>query len=137
MRPPWYYPPFLQQHPLTKDNLMHYFSMSHFFDPDSNNAFLMKQGNPLNMLDQMESGIEYVLSDTNTFVIQKRKKVKDKATVVVSVYFVRDGVIFQSPPIKQIIDEKLALTTLLLTEAFNSLSEGANLFYTRESDYSN
>ncbi|PVV02493.1 hypothetical protein BB560_003051 [Smittium megazygosporum] len=110
---------------LNSQNVMEYFSLSPFWDPNSNNAVLKMQ-TQFNALqnERMDLvhmvGIEFALvyeKAPEYFVIAKRRRYNPSRCINLSFYYILNGNIYQAPPLT------LLQTSLKeVEEGFNEIS---------------
>lgn len=107
-------PIFLQQFALTRENALEYFCRSPFYDISSNNETLRMQGTSMSHVHlQRMTGIEFALgedrgsregsrgndgsSDGRLFLVKKQRRDSPTSVHVLSVYYILDGTVYQSP----------------------------------------
>ena len=119
---------YLATYGLFKANALEYFYTSPFFDPNSNNERVRKQGlHPSKHLEILETmtGTEYVLDEHNTcepnlFVFRKQNRLSPKRSELVDVYYCTDGIIYQSPDFLNLLKTRMAKTSYYLEQSFET-----------------
>lgn len=122
----------LQHFELRRENVMHYFYTSPFFDSTSNNAITQTQGIDLEHLKSMR-GLEFMLDDSIReepflFVIRKQMRSSPSHTDLLEAFYILDGTIYQTPGYLQLVRSRFLKMSLAINNAFSSLTE--NLEYT-------
>ena len=106
-------------------NVLDYFYESPFFDPTSNNQLIRTQGvAPEHMISM--TGMEYVLDELNMcephlYVIKKQRRESPRKAELLEVYYVIDGIIYQSPDLLQLFRSRINKAAFYLGSSFNEL----------------
>mmetsp|Transcript_2460 Transcript_2460/g.4478 ORF Transcript_2460/g.4478 Transcript_2460/m.4478 type:complete len:219 (+) Transcript_2460:88-744(+) len=116
-------PVFLQQFALTRENALEYFSRSPFYDPVSNNETLRMQGTSMSHLQGM-TGVEFALDeragkDGRLFLIRKQRRSGPSSVQVLSMYYILDGTVYQSPDLLHLLMTKYNKISSGLSAAFS------------------
>jgi len=117
---------------LYKINALEYFYTSPFFDAESNNERLRKQGvHPQEHLAilQTMTGLEFVLDEHNTcepnlFVFRKQKRWSPKRADLIDVYYCTDGIIYQCADFLSLLKTRAAKTSFYLNRSFDLIHSG-------------
>ena len=133
-------PIFLQQFPLTRENALEYFARSPFYDEKSNNETLRMQGTSMSHLKTM-TGLEFAVdesvgsaknaTDSRLFVIKKQERSSPSTARVLSVYYILDGTVYQSPNLLHLLMTKYNKITDSLKHALSISTESVK--YTNSS----
>jgi hypothetical protein len=123
-------PVFLQQFALSRDNALEYFCRSPFYDPLSNNETLRMQGAGMSHLQGMV-GVEFALDarageDSRLYLIKKQRRSGPKSVHVLSMYYILDGTVYQSPNLLHLLMTKYNKITQGLAEAFTITADCAD-----------
>lgn len=107
--------------PLSRENILEYFSMSPFYDSQSNNEAIRAQGVSAIHLKGMK-GLEFEVEPTQDepklFVIKKQKRSSPTSADILEVYYVLDGTIYQSPSLLDILNVRYSDICHYLHQAF-------------------
>jgi hypothetical protein len=124
----------LSAYGIRAENALEYFYTSPFFDTKSNNQTVRIQGVDVSRRDgilQDMTGKEYVLDGLNTdepnlYVIreQVRHSSRPGDVSLVSVFYILDGVIYQSPDFLDLLNSRLGKVSNYLTRGFSNLRDG-------------
>jgi len=118
----------LKMNPLTKSNVLEYFSLSPFYSKTSNNEIIrMQQLDPDKLLDM--NGIQYSVvhhKEPTLFVIQKHKRENRRIVIPLAMYYILDGVIFQAPDFYSILSSRMLKTIFRLKDAFEEISRSVS-----------
>ena len=112
---------------VNKLSALDYFYTSPFFDNASNNQRIRVQGVEVERRDEIlksMTGLEYMLDDAltcepNIYVIRKQIRKGPMAVDLVDIYYIADGVVFQSPEFLAIVKSRLSKASFFLTNAFD------------------
>lgn len=111
--------------------VLHYFSTSPFFDPDSSNQILLNQGREqkLEFLKDMK-GKEFIVNETASkpprlFIIQKQFRHSPFSADVLNVYYCLDGSIFICQNLLEILRCRYERVSLALLDVYRSLMSDA------------
>lgn len=118
---------------LTRANVMEYFVLCPFFDKSSSNAQLRMQmiysrGGMQGVDEESEltkfRGIEYVVAHAQEglFVIHKRERTSPVDTRMLSVYYILNDNVYQSPSLYNVINERIFASEHALTQALDALT---------------
>jgi mediator of RNA polymerase II transcription subunit 6 len=130
---------------LSPENILDYFALSLFYDHTSNNQAIRTQGAPMTELLKM-TGVEYVSEPTKMepalFVIKKQNRISPSSAEVLEMYYVLQGVIYQSPSILDCLSTRIAKSTLYLDRATTAMmaiqrfdaNKGSHLAFTNASN---
>ena len=108
-----------------RGNVLEYFYESPFFDPSSNNQLIRTQGvAPEHMVSM--TGMEYVLDELNMcephlYVIKKQRRESPRKAELLEVYYVIDGIIYQSPDLLQLCRSRISKAAFYLGSSFSEL----------------
>jgi hypothetical protein len=116
----------LQSHPLTDRTAMEYFSLSPFYDRACNNETLRMQRMYRGDLDTtsttptddawineqlaLMTGMEYIVHSStppSLFVIYMRHRMSKEKTALVSIYYIMNGVVYQSPHLSAVLSTRV------------------------------
>jgi hypothetical protein len=116
---------------LFKYNALEYFYSSHFYDSDCNNQVIRSQGVSIDHLSEM-TGWEYSVDDEHCaephlFVIRRAFRKSPKQLEVAEVFYILDGIIYQSPNMYDVLRTRLLKTSYNLQESFSEMSESIGL----------
>ena len=103
-----------------------YFYTSPFFDQASNNQRIRVQGVEADRRDEIlksMTGLEFMLDEAltcepNIYVIRKQYRRGPMATDLVDIFYIADGIIFQSPEFLALVKSRLSKASFFLTNAF-------------------
>ena len=119
---------------IRSENALEYFYTSPFFDTRSNNQTVRIQGVDVSKRDGILRemlGKEYVLDGLNTdepnlYVIreQVRHSSRPGDVSLVSVFYILDGVIYQSPDFLDLLNSRVGKISSFLTRGFTHLLDG-------------
>jgi hypothetical protein len=119
---------FLMTFPLISPSaVLNYFSVSPFFDVNSNNQTLVTQGIEQSLLHlQQMTGIEFTVNERlskppRLFVINKQYRFSLRHIEVREVYYCLDGAIFQCPDLLEVLKTRLSKVTLALTKSYHEI----------------
>jgi hypothetical protein len=119
---------FLMTFPLISPSaVLNYFSVSPFFDINSNNQTLIAQGIEQSLLHlQQMTGIEFSVNERlskppRLFVINKQYRFSLRHVEVREVYYCLDGAIFQCPDLLEVLKTRLSKVTLALTKSYHEI----------------
>lgn len=106
-------------------NVMQYFAMSPFYDPRSNNHALMTQNLDMSALTRMQ-GLEFMLDErpeygTDVFVIKKQQRSSPDSVRVLEVYFIVQGVVYQSPSLMEVVASRMHKASVYLSRSLDML----------------
>ena len=117
---------------LSEENALDYFAISMFYDYRSNNQAIRTQGASVSQLRNM-TGLEYGLEVSQqvppVYVVKKQNRTSPRNVNVLEVYYIINGVIYQSPSLMDVVSTRLAKTALYLNRALGVM--------TSEHSYSN
>eukprot|EP00904_Undaria_pinnatifida_P002721 jgi/Undpi1/1244/HiC_scaffold_108.g14158.m1 len=140
-------PVWLQQWGLGPENALDYFALSPFYDKACNNEQCRMQGvDPREGLLNL-TGLEFMLEDLpeemsflppgqpapvgpqprRLFVIKKQMRKSRTSVEVRAIYYIMEGVIYQTPTVQKLIKSRLNKFTHHLNNAFVELSKLAEL----------
>lgn len=110
---------------LDANNALDYFAISMFYDYTSNNQAIRTQGASVSQLLTM-TGLEYALEvppqDPPVYVIKKQIRVSPRIANVVAVYYILNGIIYQSPSLMDVASTRIMKTLLYLDKALSLMS---------------
>ena len=117
----------LQTFGLHKNNVLDYFATSPFFDRNSNNQTLINQGLGMEFLTQM-TGLEFNVSDSTDpanrlFVINKCKRENPQKTIILEIYYILDGIIYQSPMFLEQVRSRVAKASFHLLDCYKLIQQ--------------
>ncbi|CAM9144573.1 unnamed protein product [Laminaria digitata] len=140
-------PVWLQQWGLGPENALDYFALSPFYDKACNNEQCRMQGvDPREGLLNL-TGLEFMLEDLpeemsflppgqpapvgpqprRLFVVKKQMRKSRTSVEVQAIYYIMEGVIYQTPTVQKLIKSRLNKFTHHLNNAFVELSKLAEL----------
>jgi len=114
---------------LNHENVLEYFSLSPFWDPNSNNATLKMQTN-FNALEADGSklknmvGVEFeVVKEQypSLFIIQKQRRKSPTEAFPIAIYYIVNGNIYQSPNLYSILANRMLTIVSHLNRAFRDV----------------
>jgi mediator of RNA polymerase II transcription subunit 6 len=108
-----------------RGNVLEYFYESPFFDPTSNNQLIRTQGVAPEHMKGMV-GMEYVLDELNMcephlYVIKKQHRESPRKSELLEIYYVIDGIIYQSPDLLQLFRSRISKASYYLGTSFSEL----------------
>lgn len=108
-------------------NALEYFYTSPFYDINSNNQIVRTQGVSVSHLITM-TGLEYNLDESlskepHLFVIKKVNRISPKSTELLKIFYIIDGIIYQSPFFLDVLRNRISKISHHLNEVFNELKE--------------
>ncbi|KAF9410500.1 Mediator of RNA polymerase II transcription subunit 6 [Podila epigama] len=112
---------------LNPDNVLDYFALSPFWDPECNNAVLKMQ-TQFNNLGEMKqrlsemTGIEFALvldRYPTLFIIQKQRRKSPQEVKPMAIYYVLHGNIFQCPDLQTLLSNRVLGSLHHVQSAFN------------------
>ncbi|KAF9982975.1 Mediator of RNA polymerase II transcription subunit 6 [Mortierella antarctica] len=112
---------------LNPDNVLDYFALSPFWDPECNNAVLKMQ-TKFNNLGEMKqrlsemTGVEFALVHDRyptLFVIQKQRRVNPQQVKPMAIYYVLQGSIYQCPDLQTLLSNRILGSLHHVESAFN------------------
>ncbi|KAF9193923.1 Mediator of RNA polymerase II transcription subunit 6 [Haplosporangium sp. Z 767] len=112
---------------LNPDNVLDYFALSPFWDPECNNAVLRMQ-TQFNNLGEMKqrlsemTGVEFavVLEQYPTlFIIQKQRRRSPQEVKPMAIYYVLQGSIYQCPDLQTLLSNRIFGSLYHVESAFN------------------
>ena len=110
---------------LFSGNVLDYFYTSPFFDQSSNNQLIRTQGvKPEHLINEV--GIEYVLDEHNMsephlYVIKKQLRESPRKAELQEIYYIIDGVIYQSPDLLQLFRARISKASYYLGNSFGAM----------------
>jgi mediator of RNA polymerase II transcription subunit 6 len=112
---------------LFKYNALEYFYCSQFYDSDCNNQLIRNQGVSVDHLVSMV-GWEYSLdekhiAEPHLYVIRKAYRKSVKEIEVSEVFYILNGVIYQSPNLYDLLRVKTSKISYNLLQSFTELSD--------------
>ena len=110
-----------------KVNALEYFYTSHFYDPECNNQLIRNQGVSVEHLIGMV-GWEYSLDEEHIdephlYVIRKAYRKSPKEIEVAEVFYILDGIIYQSPNLYDLFRVKTSKINFNLLKSFNEIRD--------------
>jgi hypothetical protein len=125
----------LQTYGLSRDNVLDYFYLSPFYDLTSNNQTIRAQRvTTIYLLNLI--GLEFILESNNQlslyeptlFVIKKQYRKSSHHAEVLEVFYVMEGIIYQSPSFIDLLNIKYNKISLYLQQSFQiSLNESQHM----------
>lgn len=117
---------------LNKDNALDYFQMSPFYDSKSNNQIIRTQSVSHEFLKTMV-GLEFALDTINIcephlYVIRKQNRIDPNRVQLLEIFYIVDGVIFQSPVLLDVLRTRFAKSVHHLMNSFETVA--ATVSYT-------
>ncbi|KAF9027569.1 Mediator of RNA polymerase II transcription subunit 6 [Haplosporangium bisporale] len=112
---------------LNPENVLDYFALSPFWDPECNNAVLKMQtqfnnlGEMKQRLSEMQ-GVEFALvldRYPHLFVIQKQRRKNPQEVKPMAIYYVLHGNIFQCPDLQTVLSNRVLGSLHYVQSAFN------------------
>ncbi|KAK3806676.1 MAG: MED6 mediator sub complex component-domain-containing protein [Benniella sp.] len=112
---------------LNPDNVLDYFALSPFWDPECNNAVLRMQ-TQFNNLGEMKqrlsemTGVEFALVHDRyptLFVIQKQRRRSPQEVKPMAIYYVLHGSIYQCPDLQTLLSNRILGSLHHVESAFN------------------
>ncbi|KAF9110096.1 Mediator of RNA polymerase II transcription subunit 6 [Mortierella sp. AM989] len=112
---------------LNPDNVLDYFALSPFWDPECNNAVLRMQ-TQFNNLGEMKqrlsemTGVEFALVHEKyptLFIIQKQRRRSPTEVKPMSIYYVLQGSIYQCPDLQTLLSNRILGSLHHVESAFN------------------
>ncbi|KAF9298856.1 Mediator of RNA polymerase II transcription subunit 6 [Mortierella antarctica] len=112
---------------LNPENVLDYFALSPFWDPECNNAVLRMQ-TQFNNLGEMKqrlsemTGVEFALvldRYPHLFVIQKQRRKSPQEVKPMAIYYVLHGNIFQCPDLQTVLSNRVLGSLHYVQSAFN------------------
>ncbi|KAG0078557.1 Mediator of RNA polymerase II transcription subunit 6 [Podila epicladia] len=112
---------------LNPENVLDYFALSPFWDPECNNAVLRMQ-TQFNNLGEMKqrlsemTGVEFALvldRYPHLFVIQKQRRQSPQQVKPMAIYYVLHGNIFQCPDLQTVLSNRVLGSLHYVQSAFN------------------
>ncbi|KAG0369182.1 Mediator of RNA polymerase II transcription subunit 6 [Gamsiella multidivaricata] len=112
---------------LNPDNVLDYFALSPFWDPECNNAVLRMQ-TQFNNLGEMKqrlsemTGIEFALVHERyptLFIIQKQRRRSPQEVKPMAIYYVLQGSIYQCPDLQTLLSNRILGSLYHVESAFN------------------
>ncbi|PVU97926.1 hypothetical protein BB561_000178 [Smittium simulii] len=115
-------------------NILEYFSLSPFWDPNSNNAVLKMQTQHNTLQNEKIDlnnmlGIEFILAyekHPEVYIIAKRRRTSPTKAVNISFYYVINGNIYQAPPLTDILSSRMQTSLSEIQEGFLEISSKVN-----------
>ena len=110
---------------LSEENALDYFALSMFYDYTSNNQAIRTQGSSVSQLLNM-TGLEFALEvspqDPPVYIVKKQNRVSPRIANVLEVYYIINGVIYQSPSLMDVMSTRLLKTALYLDNAMSVMA---------------
>ncbi|KAG0008057.1 Mediator of RNA polymerase II transcription subunit 6 [Entomortierella chlamydospora] len=112
---------------LNPDNVLDYFALSPFWDPECNNAVLRMQ-TQFNNLGEMKqrlsemTGVEFALVHEKyptLFIIQKQRRRSPSEVKPMAIYYVLQGSIYQCPDLQTLLSNRILGSLHHVESAFN------------------
>ncbi|KAF9200284.1 Mediator of RNA polymerase II transcription subunit 6 [Haplosporangium sp. Z 27] len=112
---------------LNPDNVLDYFALSPFWDPECNNAVLRMQ-TQFNNLGEMKqrlsemTGVEFALVHEKyptLFIIQKQRRRSPSEVKPIAIYYVLQGSIYQCPDLQTLLSNRILGSLHHVESAFN------------------
>ncbi|ORX90201.1 MED6-domain-containing protein [Basidiobolus meristosporus CBS 931.73] len=124
---------------LNPQNVLEYFSLSPYWDPESNNAILKMQTQfnelePLDMKLREMTGIEFVLAHERwpvLFVIRKQRRRSPDEAIPIATYYIINGNIYQSPDLYSVMANRMLTSLTHLQSAFREAHKFAEFHPSR------
>lgn len=132
----------LQSHPLTNKTVLEYFRLSPFYNRACNNETLRMQRMYRGDLDTtaatptddswmneqlaLMTGTEYIVNDStppSLFVIYMRHRMSKEKTVLISIYYIMNGIVYQAPHLLDILSVRVKTAEALTIGAMEYAQE--------------
>ncbi|KAJ1920702.1 Mediator of RNA polymerase II transcription subunit 6 [Mycoemilia scoparia] len=128
----WYFPEWIAGNQgLHPENVLEYFSLSPFWDPNSNNA-VVKMQTQFNALQSEDMdlrqmvGVEFAIAYHDApivFVIVKQHRLSPEKATPIIYYYVVNGRIYQAPTLYSILSSRLVTSIKHIEDAFDVASK--------------
>jgi hypothetical protein len=111
----------LQSFGLSQENVLDYFYLSPFYDSTANNQILRAQRvSPSHLLNMI--GLEFIVEpnpyEPTLFLIKKQNRKSSHHVEVLEVFYVMEGIIYQSPSLIDVLSTRYNKIALYLHQAF-------------------
>lgn len=110
---------------LSAENALDYFALSMFYDYTSNNQAIRTQGSSVSQLLNM-TGLEFALEvppqEPPVYIVKKQNRVSTRIANVLEVFYIINGVIYQSPSLMDVMSTRLMKTTHYLDKALSVMA---------------